>query len=35
MLPLLSYTIRDSLLIKLFDLIIGMGLGAILFSLGY
>lgn len=35
MLPLLSYTIKDSLLIKLFKLIIGLALGLILFSLGY
>lgn len=35
MLPLLSYTIKDSLLIKLFNLVIGLGLGFILFSLGY
>ncbi len=35
MLPLLSYTVKDSLLIKSFNLIIGLGLGLILFSLGY
>ncbi|MDD4995769.1 MAG: putative manganese transporter [Patescibacteria group bacterium] len=35
MLPLLSYTIKDSLLIKLFNLFIGLGLGIILFSFGY
>ncbi|NOX97563.1 MAG: selenocysteine protein [Nitrospirae bacterium] len=35
MLPLLSYTIKDSLLIKLFNLVIGIGVGLILFSLGY
>ncbi|MDH5186023.1 MAG: putative manganese transporter [candidate division WOR-3 bacterium] len=35
MLPLLSYTIKDSLRIKLFNLIIGLVLGIILFSLGY
>lgn len=31
MLPLLSYTIKDSLLIKLFNLIIGLRLSAIYF----
>jgi len=35
MLPLLSYTIKDSLLIKLFNLIIGLGLGLALFLMGY
>jgi len=35
MLPLLSYTIKDSLLIKLFNLAIGLGVGIILFSLGF
>lgn len=35
MLPLLSYTVRDSLLIKIFNLIIGLGLGLLLFVLGY
>ncbi len=35
MLPLLSYTVKDSLLIKSFNLTIGLGLGLILFSLGY
>jgi hypothetical protein len=35
MLPLLSYTLRDSLLIKIFNLIIGLGLGLLLLSLGY
>ncbi len=34
-LPLLSYTIKDSLMIKMFNLFIGLGLGIILFSLGY
>jgi hypothetical protein len=35
MLPLLSYTIRDSILIKAFNLVIGLGLGIILYSLGF
>lgn len=35
MLPLLSYTIKDSILIKIFNLVIGLGLGIILFSLGF
>ena len=34
MLPLLSYTLKDSVLIKLFNLAIGLGLGLILYSLG-
>ncbi|MBW1717297.1 MAG: arsenic efflux protein [Deltaproteobacteria bacterium] len=34
MLPLLSYTVRDTVLIKLFNLVIGLGLGLILYSLG-
>jgi len=35
MLPLLSYTLKDSVLIKLFNLIIGLGLGMILYTLGW
>jgi len=35
MLPLLSYTRRDFVLIKLFNLAIGLGLGSILYSLGW
>jgi len=35
MLPLLSYTLRDSILIKIFNLIIGLGIGFLLFLLGY
>ena len=35
MLPLLSFTVRDSLLIKAFNFIIGLGLGFILLSLGF
>ncbi len=34
-LPLLSYTVRDSLFIKLVNLSIGLLLGVVLFSLGY
>ena len=35
MLPLMSYTIKDSLLIKLFNLLIGLGIGYALYSLGF
>ena len=35
MLPLLSYTLKDTMLIKLFNLAIGLGLGLILYSLGW
>ncbi len=34
MLPLLSYSVRDSLLIKLFKLLFGVGLGMILYTIG-
>lgn len=34
-LPLLSYSIKDSVMIKTFNLIVGLGLGMILFFLGY
>jgi hypothetical protein len=34
MLPLLSYSIKDSVLIKLFNLIFGLAIGGILFALG-
>ena len=34
MLPLLSYSIKDSMLIKLFNLVFGIAIGAILFALG-
>jgi hypothetical protein len=34
MLPLLSYTIKDSILIKLFNFVIGLGLGSILYLCG-
>jgi hypothetical protein len=35
MLPLLSYTVKDTVLIKLFNLVIGLGLGLIVYSLGW
>ena len=35
MLPLLSYTLKDSVLIKSFNLVIGLGLGSILYMLGW
>lgn len=35
MLPLLSYSIKDSLLIKMFNLVIGLGVGFILLWIGY
>jgi len=35
MLPLLSYTVRDSVLIKTFNLLFGLGIGAFLFILGF
>jgi len=35
MLPLLSYSIKDSLLIKTFNLVIGLGIGFILLWIGY
>ena len=34
MLPLLSYSIRDSLLIKLFNLVFGLIIGVVLYSIG-
>ena len=34
MLPLLSYTIKDSLLIKVFNFLIGLGIGFILYKVG-
>ena len=34
MLPLLSYSLKDSLLIKAFNVVFGLGIGGILFSLG-
>jgi len=35
MLPLLSYTVKDSILIKLFNLFVGLTLGAILYCIGW
>jgi len=35
MLPLLSYTLKDTVLIKLFNLTIGLGLGLIVYSFGW
>ena len=35
MLPLLSYTVKDTVLIKLFNLAIGLGVGLIVYSLGW
>ena len=35
MLPLLSYTVKDSILIKLFNLVFGLLIGGILFGLGF
>ena len=35
MLPLLSYSVKDSMLVKLFNLIIGLGLGLGLYTLGF
>ncbi|RJP18011.1 MAG: selenocysteine protein [Candidatus Abyssobacteria bacterium SURF_5] len=34
MLPLLSYSVRDSALIKVFNLVFGLSIGAVLFALG-
>jgi hypothetical protein len=35
MLPLLSYSLKDSVLIKTFNLVFGLGVGSILFMLGF
>jgi hypothetical protein len=35
MLPLLSYTLKDSVLIKAFNLVFGLAVGAIVFFLGF
>jgi hypothetical protein len=35
MLPLFSYTLKDSLLIKLFNLIIGLSVGLIFYYSGF
>ena len=34
MLPLLSYSLKDSILVKLLNLVFGLGIGGILLSLG-
>lgn len=34
MLPMLSYSVKDSILIKVFNLVFGLGLGSILFLMG-
>jgi len=34
MLPLLSYSVKDSILIKAFNLVFGIAIGATLFALG-
>jgi len=34
MLPLLSYSVRDSILMKLFSLLIGLGIGLVLWAIG-
>jgi len=35
MLPMLSYSLKDSVLIKVFNLVFGLGIGSILFMLGF
>jgi hypothetical protein len=35
MLPLLSYTVRDSLLVKLFNLAFGVGIGLAFYLAGF
>ena len=35
MLPLLSYTLKDAALIKMFNLVIGLGLGLVLYLVGW
>jgi hypothetical protein len=35
MLPMLSYSVKDSVLIKVFNLIFGLGLGAIIYLFGF
>ncbi len=34
-LPLLSYTVKDSILIKILNLIFGLGIGMILYLIGW
>jgi hypothetical protein len=35
MLPMLSYSIKDSILIKIFNLVFGLALGTIIYALGF
>jgi len=35
MLPMLSYSLKDTALIKVFNLIFGLGIGSILFVMGF
>jgi len=35
MLPLLSYSLKDSVLIKVFNLVFGLLVGGVLFALGF
>ena len=35
MLPMLSYSVKDSVLIKIFNLVFGLALGTIIYALGY
>ena len=35
MLPLLSYTVKDSILIKILNLLFGLGIGMILYLIGW
>jgi hypothetical protein len=35
MLPLLSYSLKDSVLIKIFNLVFGLTVGGMLFALGF
>jgi len=34
MLPLLSYSVKDAVLIKVFNLVFGLAVGGLLFALG-
>ena len=35
MLPMLSYSLKDSVLIKVFNLVFGLGIGGTLFMMGF
>jgi len=35
MLPMLSYSIRDSIMIKVFNLVFGLAIGMVLYALGF